>query len=110
MVLSSDVSGYLVHAEPYCGSETILEETGFGYGGDVVIGLIKKCVLLEGCTITFDNLFTSLLFLDELSELRIGGFGTLRQNRLQNAPVLSKLLLKREDRGAYDFTRNNRET
>ena len=56
-------------------------------------------MLLEGCTVTFDNLFTSLPFVDELSELKIGGLGTLSQNRVQNAPVQSKLSVKKEDCG-----------
>ena len=51
--------------------------------------MIKKCVVSEGRAVTFDNMFTSLSFLDELSELRIGDFGTLRQNRVQNASVQS---------------------
>ena len=62
----------------------------------------------EGCTVTFDNLFTSLPVLDELSELGIRGVGTLCQNRLQNVPVQSRLSLKKEDRGTYDFASDNR--
>ena len=83
----TSTDGYLLHAEPYCGFDMILEETGLGQGGDVVIDLIKKCELSEGCTVTFGNLFTSHPLLDELSELGIGGLGTLRQNHLQNVPV-----------------------
>ena len=32
---------YLLHVELYCGSDTVLKETGLGQGGDVVMGLIK---------------------------------------------------------------------
>ena len=71
------------------------------------MGLIKKCVLSEGPTVTFDNLFTSLSFLDELSKLIIGGLGALRQNCVQNAPVQSKLSLKKEHCRTYNFTSNN---
>ena len=92
----TSTDGYLLHAQRYCDSDTILGETGLAQEGNVVIDLIKKYVLSEGCTVTFDNLFTSLPFPDELSELRIGGCGTLCQNRVQNDPVQSKLL-KKED-------------
>ena len=46
--------------------------------GNIDISLIKKYVLSEGCTVTFVNLFRSFPLLVELSELRIGGLGTLR--------------------------------
>ena len=69
--------GYLLHAEPYCGVDTDLTDTGLGQGADVVLGLIEKCEVKAGSTVTFDNLFTSLLLLDELTELGIGALGTL---------------------------------
>ena len=73
----TSTEGYLLHAEPYCGSDTMLKDTGLGQGADVVLGLIEKCNLSSGCTLTFDNLFTSLPLLDELSKRGIGGLGTL---------------------------------
>ena len=71
--------GYLLHAEPYCGVDTDLPDTGLGQGADVVLGLIEKCKLKTG--FTFDNLFTSLPLLDELTELGFGALGTLTQNK-----------------------------
>ena len=56
--------GYLLHAEPYCGVDTDLPDTGLGQGADVVLGLIEKCKVKVGSTVTFDNLFTSLPLLD----------------------------------------------
>jgi len=95
--------GYLVHAEPYCGSHTDLPTTGMGQGSDVVLGLIEKSqVLNQGCTVTFDNLFTSLPLLDKLTEMGIGGTGTIRDNRLQKAPVSSKKETERKCRGAFE--------
>ena len=69
--------GYLFHAEPYCGVDTDLRDPGLGQGADVVLRLIEKCEIKAGSTVTFDNLFTSLPFLDELTELGIGALGTL---------------------------------
>ena len=62
-----------------------------GQGADVVLGLLDK-----GNIVTFDNLFTSLPLLDKLTEKGIGGLGTLRQNRLQNAPLKEEELRKKE--------------
>ena len=70
--------GFLFHSEFYCGSDTKLKETCLGHGGDVVLGLIEKCQLVEGTTVTFDNLFTSLplwtsLLVLELVDLALSG-------------------------------------
>ena len=54
-----------------------MPDPGLGQGADVVLRLIEKCEIKAGSTVTFDNLFTSLPFLDELTELRIGALGTL---------------------------------
>ena len=45
-----------------------------------VLGLIEKCEVKAGSTVTFDNLFTSLLLLGELTELGIGALGILDKN------------------------------
>ena len=70
--------GYFLHAEPFCGVDTDLPDTGLGQGADVVLGLIEKCKVKAGSNVTFDNLFTSLPLLDELTELGIGALGTLQ--------------------------------
>ena len=79
--------GYLFHAAPYCGSNTKPKETRLGQGADIVLGLIKMCNLPSGSSLTFDKLFTSLTLLDKLTKRGIGGHGTIRQNRLENAAV-----------------------
>ena len=71
---------YLLHAEPYCGVDTDLPGTGLDQGADVVLGLIEKCKIKTGSTVTFDNLFTSLPLLDDLTKLGICALGTLQQN------------------------------
>ena len=102
---SSD--GYLFHVEPYCGSDTKLKETELGQGADVVLGLIEKCNLPSGSSVTFDNLFTSLTLLNELTKQGIGGLGTIRQNRLENAAVSLKKNMKKTESGTYDCAINN---
>ena len=75
---SSD--GYFIHAEPYCGSDINIEETGSGQGPGVVLALIDKCKLPKQSTVTFDNLFTSLPLLNKLSDDSIYELGTIREN------------------------------
>ncbi|XP_045475400.1 piggyBac transposable element-derived protein 3-like [Harmonia axyridis] len=79
--VAADPSGYIHHVEPYCGSSTRLPETGLGQGGDVVIGLVDHMKLSKGIRLYFDNLFTSVGLLEELSSRGLGGTGTLRENR-----------------------------
>ena len=95
--------GYLLRAEPYCGVDTDLPDTGLCQGADVVLGLIEKCKVKVGSAVTFDNLFTSLPLLDELTERGIGALGTLRQNRFHGAPVANKTTQAKKPRGSYDF-------
>ena len=65
--------------------------------------LNEKCEVKAGPTVTFDNLFTSVSLLDELTELGIGALGTLRQNCFYGAPVANKTTLAKKPIGFYDF-------
>lgn len=85
--VAADPSGYIHHVEPYCGVSTRLPETGLGQGGDVVIGLVDHMKLSKGVCLYFDNLFTSIGLLDELSRRGLGGTGT-RENRCNAAMKL----------------------
>ena len=85
-----------------------MPDTGLGQGADVVLGLIEKCEVKAGSTVTFDNLFTSLSLLDELTELGIGALGTLQQNHFHGAPVANKTTLAKKPRGSYDFATNGK--
>jgi hypothetical protein len=86
--VAADPSGYIHHAEPYCGSSTRLPATGLGQGGDVVLGLVDHIALKPGTRIYFDNLFTSVGLLQKLSLKQIGGTRTLRENRCNAAMKL----------------------
>ena len=87
----------MIHAEPYCGSDTNIEETGLGQRPDIVLGLIeKKCKLHKQSAVTFDNLFISLPLLDKLSEDSIYGLETIRESHLQGAP------LKKSEEGKWE--------
>ena len=77
-------------AEPCCGADTKLSNTGLDRGVDVVLGLVEKGNLSSGSSVTFENLVTSFPLLDELSKCGIGGLVTIRKNHLKNEAVLSK--------------------
>ena len=72
---SSD--GYLLRAEPYCGKDTNLLETGLGQGSDVVLCMIEKCNLTKGYTVAMDNFFTTLPLLDKLTDMGMYGVATI---------------------------------
>ena len=78
-------------------------DVGLDQGVDVVSGLIEKCKVKAGSTVTFDNLFTSLALLDEVTELGIGALGTLQRNRFHGAPVVNKTTLAKKPKGSYEF-------
>ncbi|XP_046683633.1 piggyBac transposable element-derived protein 3-like [Homalodisca vitripennis] len=49
-----------------------------------------------------DNFFTSLKLLDYLSEKGHDATGTIKANRVENAPLKEATVLKKESRGSYD--------
>ncbi|KAJ4433833.1 hypothetical protein ANN_16145 [Periplaneta americana] len=46
--VAADPSGFIFHAEPYCGSSTRLPETGLGQGSNVALGLVAHVQLPQG--------------------------------------------------------------
>ena len=80
-----------------------MSDTGLGKHADVVLGVIEKCDVKAGSTVTFNNLITSLPLLDELTELEIGTLGTLQQNRFHDAPVANKTTPAKKPRVSFDF-------
>ena len=60
--------GYLLHAEPYCGSSTLIPKILGCQGPDVVLGLVEKAQIVPGTQVFFDNLFTSMPLLSMLSD------------------------------------------
>ena len=102
-------TGYLHHVEPYCGADTQLTETSLGLGGNVVLSLAQACDVPIGSRLYFDNWFTSLPLLDRLKAKGVGGTGTIRAEKCENAPLLSKSELEKLGRGAMScsFDGNN---
>jgi len=83
-------SGCGVYFEPYCGKDTNIVDEGIGQGPNVVLDLVQKSKISPGSQVYFDNLFTSFTLLERLSELKIAGTGTMRQNRIHRVPLKKK--------------------
>jgi hypothetical protein len=92
-------NGYMYHAEPYCGASTRLPETGLGLGGNVVLGLLDCIDVPPKTSVYFDNLFTSISLISELSNREIGGTGTVRRNQVFNVPLTDPKSFKKTPRG-----------
>ena len=86
-----------------------MPDTYLGQGADVVLGLIEKREVKAKAIVSFDNLFTSLLLLDELTELGIGALGNLRQNCFHGTQVANKTKLAKKSRGSYDFAADGKK-
>ena len=61
--------------------------------------MTEKCDLTKGSPVAMDNVFSTLPLLDKLTDMGLYGVGTIRENRLQGAPLKKKLHLKRKNQG-----------
>ena len=90
--------GYLVQFDPYQGAaKGVYGDVGMG--GSVVLKLISSLPDNVCFHLYFDNLFTSVTLLDKLSQMGVGGSGTIRANRLMGCPLDD---LSKAKRGAHD--------
>jgi len=96
-VCSAD--GFLLHSEPYCGTSTEIPDIGLGHGPNVVMEMVNQIGLEAGQHVVFDNLFTSLPLLETLSAQGVGATGTLREDRLYEAPLMPKKSMEKKNRG-----------
>lgn len=95
-------SGYLIQCEPYQGQGTTRQFKDLGMGGSVVLDLISELPSGISYQLYFDNLFTSLKLLEELSMRGIAATGTVRVNRVEKCPLVDPKKMKKAERGHYD--------
>jgi DNA excision repair protein ERCC-6 len=98
--------GYLVSFEPYQGAKSaqLPLQKEFGLGGAVVLEMQGRLPLDFGpYNIYFDNFFTSFRLISRLTELGIGGTGTIRENRLEKCPLEPSTSLKKKRRGSLSL-------
>lgn len=93
--------GYLIHGELYQGASTGNTHPEIGVGGSVVLDLVSK-LPNRSYSLYFDNFFTSLPLLEKLQELGHDGTGTIRANRVANAPLPSPKDMKKTKRGSFE--------
>lgn len=97
MLCSSD--GYCYAFDTYCGKSSISENLPLG--SRVVLSFCENISTPSDHILYFDNFFTGI---DLLATLRMKGFratGTIRENRLKNAPLPAKKEMEKRDRGYF---------
>lgn len=94
--------GYLVQAEPYQGASTGNEMPDLGVGGSVVMDLLQELPEKKKYSLYMDNYFTSIRLLEKLGNMGHDATGTIRNNRVEKAPLIEPSKMKKMQRGAYD--------
>ena len=93
--------GYLYDFEVYQGKGSKNEFSDkFGLCPSVVLRLLKSLRPGQFC-VYIDNYFNSIPLLKHLKQEGIGCTGTLRANMLQDCPLVSKAVFKKEKQGCY---------
>ena len=92
--------GYCIQLDPYQGAG--VTDPQLGLGGSVVVNLVSK-LPTGSYVLYFDNFFTSLKLLQHLTDRGIQATGTVRSNRIENCPVTSVDVLKKQPRGSMDY-------
>ncbi|GBP19685.1 PiggyBac transposable element-derived protein 3 [Eumeta japonica] len=93
--------GYLIYGELYQGVSTGNTRPELGIGASVVLDLVEK-LPTGSYSLYMDNFFTSLPLLNELKKLGHEATGTIRANRVENAPLKHTKGMKKTKRGSYD--------
>ena len=99
MLCSSD--GVPYHADIYEG-RTDQNEVG-PLGSRVVLKLLQVCKNPENHHIFMDNFFTSYDLLVQLKAKNFKATGTVRENRLKHCPLIETKMMKKKERGSYDY-------
>lgn len=92
-------SGYLFTCFPYSGASDSYNKQ-VGLGGDVVLRLLQSVQFPARHKVYFDNFFTSYYLMCLLGEKGFRASGTVRKNRVANAPLKTG---KELPRGEIDY-------
>ena len=102
-------SGYLFDFDVYEGStgRKTQNVAKYGLGAGVVLDLIDRMPKTEDgdhmpSLLAVDNFFNSYRLVQECSSRNVPILGTLRQDRIQNAPLLGKKEMLKKCRGYYE--------
>nr|XP_022913141.1 piggyBac transposable element-derived protein 2-like [Onthophagus taurus] len=99
--------GYVVNVDPYQGKNGYKEkdDLNLGLGGQLVYKFAKilKSQNPNPFHLFCDNFFTSIKLISELQKIGIRATGTIKENRSEHCPLLTKQNMKKESRGFYDY-------
>lgn len=100
-------NGYMYGFDVYTGKDNN-KPKNLGLGGDVVMFLLEQVGVPEnqGFKLYFDNFFTGLPLLSHLANKKYCAVGTIRENRLEQCPLLEKKQWSKKERGAYKYYKN----
>lgn len=98
-------TGYVVWYEPYQGAKSEIKDCykTLGLGPSVVLeytDVLFSQFALPYC-LFFDNFFSTLALIDELTKRNIQATGTIRKNRINNCALNSDVEMKK-NRGSFD--------
>ena len=91
--------GTLLHVEPYCGANTRVADHGLGHGPNIIMEMVQKTNLRSGQHVICDNYFGSVALMKELASKEIAITTTLREDRLDKAPLEPRKLMDKKPRG-----------
>eukprot|EP00745_Piridium_sociabile_P034386 TRINITY_DN59073_c0_g1_i2.p1 TRINITY_DN59073_c0_g1~~TRINITY_DN59073_c0_g1_i2.p1 ORF type:complete len:383 (+),score=75.54 TRINITY_DN59073_c0_g1_i2:2-1150(+) len=90
--------GYAIYLSPYQGAAAGYDKT-LGLGHSVVIDLVSQLPPALPFSVFFDNFFTGMALLQDLTERKLGATGTVRTNRIDHCPLKQ---LPKSVRGDFD--------
>ncbi|XP_029841450.2 piggyBac transposable element-derived protein 2 [Ixodes scapularis] len=97
-------SGFVYSFDVYVGKATITQPSDLGISGDIVIELTGSLPPGKGFKVAFDNWFSSYGLVCALKERGLLSVGTVRPNRLPGCSFKNDQTLKKEGRGSFDVT------
>ena len=95
-------NGYCQRFEVSGDNRLLRIETKYRIGNDAMIVIRLANGLPKGTKLYFDNRYTTIELLKELKIKGLEGTGTMRRNRLHNAPLESEKVMKKRGRGSID--------
>nr|CAH7753302.1 unnamed protein product [Callosobruchus chinensis] len=102
--------GYVIWFSAYQGASSDavnnIYKTDYGLGSSVILqytDILRSKWNHTQFNLYFDNFFTSIHLLDELKKRGFNATGTIRENRILNCPLTNSSLMKKKERGSFDY-------
>lgn len=105
--------GYINWFEPYQGAKSEMKKyKNLGLGPSVILSYadIICSKINASYHFFFDNFFSNIPLIEELTNRKIKATGTLRENRRSGCPLPSNKVFKKSKRGSWDFRSTNKRS